>query len=468
MPEQAPLFLFIAYAPSDADYCADLRSHLAVLERTEKMRIGDCQVMAGKEREAELIAQAQAADIILLLLSADFIQSDFCYDTLLPLVLARHQNYDAVAIPIVIRQCFWHDTPLQDLGILPKNGIPPNNADVWSSPDDAYAQIVSEIHQIVRETAHTKGLNGDTDAPYPQPAPASPYRQGKVLYLIPPQMTLDKAHTCYIRIAPEEVSEAALRDKLQEASNAVIEQVRIDSIMKTELIDDSGEDAFEIHLTGELEQPIEDYCYTEWRYRVTPRKKGKFALCIKISVLVLTKIGNKEKEIYKNIVVLEREIAVSTQTAADATWQLAPNSIAVDAAQQGGLGRIEVLIDDINKNETSIDKPSDVVIHQIKTDPITDPNAQTDERPIRPTNSPFRALRRILPLVVVGIFAVVLFKIAYMPMSTTHHQGSTDTTKIPTINLSDSTCIERDSLPLYAPIYPQQDTLPTPKDGNNL
>ncbi|MBK8472365.1 MAG: hypothetical protein IPL33_09455 [Sphingobacteriales bacterium] len=63
----------------------------------------------------------------------------------------------------------------------------------------------------------------------------------------------------------------------------------------------------------------------------------------------------------------------------------------------------------------------------------------------------------------VGIFAMVLFKIAYMPMSTTHHQGSTDTTKIPTINLSDSTCIERDSLPLYAPIYPQQDTLPTPQ-----
>lgn len=400
------LSLFIVHEPNDIAYCEKMLSHLAVFERTEKINITHSgQMVAGTDTEVAILEKVAQADLILLLISADFIESDFCYERILPLALQRNQNYEAVVIAIVIRQCFWEDTPLKTLQVLPKNGIAPENSHVWQHADVGYAQIIRDLHQTIKEELHTKGLSSNTDS-FPQPPPSSPYKQGKVLYLIPDKMQLEKKHKCYIRIAPEDIAESVLKERLKDANTAVIEQLRIGNIMKSELIDDSGDDAFEIELLSELEQPIEEYGYTEWRYHVTPIKQGNFALCIKIAVLIVTKIGEKDKEIYKSVVVLERDVLVATQIADNNTdWRAANEVVPINSEKISSAAGIET----VTNNNNQGDEPDNETV-------ITMPDKHTNHESKPVNNEPLQrpALgRRIITLLFTGVLMIPLLLIVY-------------------------------------------------------
>lgn len=230
----------------------------------------DGKIMPGANTDISTFEALKEAQIVLLLLSADFINSDFLYENILPTVLKMQRNGEARVIPIVVRDCDWKITPLGKLKSIPINGIPPDSKSVWETKDKAYLHIVQELNRAVYEEMEKKGIAATTDSIKPK----SPYRQGRVLYLIPEKMELLKKHLCQIRIAPEEVEDALLKAGIKQPDLAVIEDIRIDSVMKAELMDDSGEDAFDIKLQSTLEQPIEDDAYTEWRYNVTPKKAG--------------------------------------------------------------------------------------------------------------------------------------------------------------------------------------------------
>lgn len=150
MDNNRVLKLFIAYAGEDAAYCHQLRQHLAALERMEQVQIWyDGQIVAGQDWEAELLNHLQTADIILLLVSPDFIASDFCYETLFPVAIKMHKSQKATVIPVIIRQCIWEETLLGKMKPLPKNGVPPANPAVWASPDEGYAHIAHELSLLV-------------------------------------------------------------------------------------------------------------------------------------------------------------------------------------------------------------------------------------------------------------------------------------------------------------------------------
>ena len=96
--------------------------------------------------------------------------------------------------------------------------------------------------------------------------------------------------------------------------------------MKAEIIDDTNGEFFDIDQIGELEQPIEDDSYTEWRYNITPLKEGVHSLVLKISVMV--RIAELDKLVYKDVVVLDRAIKVSTfAVEQQKSWQFAANQI---------------------------------------------------------------------------------------------------------------------------------------------
>ncbi|OWY22947.1 TIR domain-containing protein [Sphingobacteriales bacterium UPWRP_1] len=311
MSSNGVLKLFIAYAGQDAAYCHQLRQHLAALERMEQVQIWyDGEIVAGQDWETELLNHLQTADIILLLVSPDFIASDFCYETLFPIAIKMHKSQTATVVPVIIRQCIWEETLLGKMKPLPKNGVPPTNPAIWSSPDDGYAHIAHELSLMVNAELQKRGLLPQEEGSVTRPI--NKFKQGKVLYLVPEQMQVLKKHICLIRIAPEDINPELLKERLKNATDAVIESIRIDSIMKAEIIDDTNGEAFEIDRIGELEQPIEEDNYTEWRYHVTPHKEGVYNLCIKVSILV--KVAELSKFVYKDVVVLDRTIQVTTYT----------------------------------------------------------------------------------------------------------------------------------------------------------
>ena len=147
--------IFIAYSQQDHLLLEKLVSHLSVLERSGRADVWfDGEIEAGAEWEKTKVEALQNADIILLLISADFINSDYCYDVEMQGALQRHEAGTAQVVPILMRDCAWELTPFAKLKILPTNQKPIAN-DKLQVSDQALADVVEEINALVSPHART-------------------------------------------------------------------------------------------------------------------------------------------------------------------------------------------------------------------------------------------------------------------------------------------------------------------------
>ncbi len=142
-----PLQLFIAYSRKDSAFLDELRVQLTPLERSGKAKIWyDGKIEPGVVWETAIRENLHSADIILLLVSADAIASDYFYDKELADALARHAAGTARVVPMIVRPCVWQETRLGELQALPKDGKAVTS---WSDRDEAYADAVAALTRMV-------------------------------------------------------------------------------------------------------------------------------------------------------------------------------------------------------------------------------------------------------------------------------------------------------------------------------
>src|SRR5690242_8818617 len=104
--------VFLSYAHEDESYREKLSKHLSSLRREKLIEDWyDGKLFPGEEWEPQIFEQLHTASIILLLISADFLASDFCSDREMRLALERHQEGTAIVIPLLVRPCDWSHTP---------------------------------------------------------------------------------------------------------------------------------------------------------------------------------------------------------------------------------------------------------------------------------------------------------------------------------------------------------------------
>src|SRR6185312_3125228 len=143
----APLEVFCCYAREDQALLEDLRKHLMPLQRQDQIKSwSDTDLNAGAEWEKELHRHLESADIILLLISADFMSSDYCYSTEMGRAMTRHQQGSARVIPVILRSIHWQSAPFAELQAIPTNAIPVRN---WPDPDVAFHDIAEHINTVV-------------------------------------------------------------------------------------------------------------------------------------------------------------------------------------------------------------------------------------------------------------------------------------------------------------------------------
>ncbi|HFB99509.1 MAG TPA: toll/interleukin-1 receptor domain-containing protein [Phaeodactylibacter sp.] len=139
--------VFISYAHRDESYKDELKTHLKSLERRAKIKIWDDRAIdAGDEWHDEIMNALEDADIILMLISNYFIDSDFIWDKELKRALERHEAKTARVIPIIIRPCDWYDLPFGKLQAVPRNG---EAISTWDNPDEAYLFIAQQINRLL-------------------------------------------------------------------------------------------------------------------------------------------------------------------------------------------------------------------------------------------------------------------------------------------------------------------------------
>lgn len=145
-----PLSIFYSYVDQDNDLLIKLNSHLAVL-RQEGFIIPWHKrlIQAGQEWSREIDAHLDAADIILLLISAAFLDSGYCHGVEMKRALERHEEGSARVIPIILSAVDWLKTPFSHLHVLPTNGEPI----VGSQRDEneAFENVARNIREIVEE-----------------------------------------------------------------------------------------------------------------------------------------------------------------------------------------------------------------------------------------------------------------------------------------------------------------------------
>ena len=139
--------VFFSYTHADQKLRDKLANQLSALQNEGVIQQWhDRKILAGANWSDEINAHLNNAQIILLLVSADFIASDYCYKKETARALERHNNGEAQVIPIILRPCDWTHLPIGQLQALPTDAKPVTS---WSNQDKAFLNIAKCIRKIV-------------------------------------------------------------------------------------------------------------------------------------------------------------------------------------------------------------------------------------------------------------------------------------------------------------------------------
>lgn len=167
-----PLRVFWSYSHKDEPLRDELHEHLAGLRRAGIIADWhDRKIEAGKVWKDEIDRHLGDADVVLLLISASFMASDYCWGDEMAKALARHARDEARVIPVILRPCDWQDTPIAKLQAVPKDARPITQ---WSDRDVAFLDVTSAIRRAVKELATVRGAANPGASAAPSPGASAP------------------------------------------------------------------------------------------------------------------------------------------------------------------------------------------------------------------------------------------------------------------------------------------------------
>ncbi|SRR6266487_1416171 len=144
---QQPIKIFISYAHEDEALRERLDKHLSHLKQQNLISVWhDRDIKAGTEWKYEIDTYLEQAHLILLLISPDFMASEYCYGTEMQRAMERHQAGGACVIPIILRPVDWKNAPFGKLQALPRDDKP---VSLWRDRDDALDNIVRGIREAI-------------------------------------------------------------------------------------------------------------------------------------------------------------------------------------------------------------------------------------------------------------------------------------------------------------------------------
>ncbi len=157
MQNQQPLKIFIAFANEDRDVRDKLLAQMNLLKTREHWDIwASHEIKAGSVWNEEIKTRLSDSEIVVLLMSSNFFNSNYILDIELPAIIEKHRNGNCHIIPVLAKKCLWKDTPFGDyidlgkIQALPSGERPIVSKGAWDSDDDPYVETVLGIKESVR------------------------------------------------------------------------------------------------------------------------------------------------------------------------------------------------------------------------------------------------------------------------------------------------------------------------------
>ncbi len=143
--------LFFSYSHKDETLRDELQTQLESLKRSGAIETWhDRMIPVGDELDGAINEKMEEADVILLLVSSDFLASKYCFDVEVKRAMERHEAGTARVIPVILRPCDWHHAPFAKLLAAPKDG---REITMWPNRDQAFLDVVTQIRAALPDTA---------------------------------------------------------------------------------------------------------------------------------------------------------------------------------------------------------------------------------------------------------------------------------------------------------------------------
>ena len=182
----APVSLFYSYAHEDEALRDELAGHLKILERRGLISAWhDRQIVPGQAWGQSIDQHLSNADLVLLLVSTDFIGSDYIWGVELALTMQRQQAQQCEVVPIIVRAVDIDPADADDLPFLKLQALPPDLKPItsWANRDEAWTQVAKGLRATVALIRSRRPPPSPTPAPPPisaapplQASPLSPFR----------------------------------------------------------------------------------------------------------------------------------------------------------------------------------------------------------------------------------------------------------------------------------------------------
>ncbi len=144
-----PLRAFFSYSKSDKALLEDFKKAIAALRRQQLIEAwDDSRIVPGEEWDEDIKTALHEADIIFLLLSQDFLSTDYIWDKEIAEAMRRHDAREARVVPILLRSCDWKGLPFEKLQGLPRKGRyivgSPN-------PDESWLEVAQGVRAVIED-----------------------------------------------------------------------------------------------------------------------------------------------------------------------------------------------------------------------------------------------------------------------------------------------------------------------------
>ena len=159
--------VLFSYSHRDEQLRDELAAHLASLRREGLIEAWhDRRIVAGQPIDATIAAHLEAADIILVLVSSDFMNSDYCYEIEMRRAMERQESSEAIVIPVILRPCEWRGAPFGRLLAAPKDG---KAVTTWQNHDEAFHDVTQSVRAAIERLQQTRGRQAE-----PRPGSSQP------------------------------------------------------------------------------------------------------------------------------------------------------------------------------------------------------------------------------------------------------------------------------------------------------
>lgn len=153
--------LFISYSHRDEQYRRELDNHLAGLQRRGIISTWhDRKIQPGQEIDRQISTELKEANVFLLLVSSDFIASEYCSSIELDYAMSQHEKGLARVIPVILRACDWHNESFGRLLAVPTDGKPIVKHETH---DEGFLEVVEAIRRVAAQDPTVTGSGGSED-----------------------------------------------------------------------------------------------------------------------------------------------------------------------------------------------------------------------------------------------------------------------------------------------------------------